>query len=246
MFFPVNGDPYYSNVSLLLPMTGANNSTTFTDYSPSPKTITRAGDTKISTAQSKWGNGAGYFDGTGDYLSIAQSTDLDLGSGDFTVEVWIYHTSRPAPQSLFCMGDYGNALTTSLIFYIYTDGKLAAYGGTVNILASSVSLNAWHHCATVRSGTTLTVYLDGVSIGTATTSNNFSGIVHIGAEKFNNTVIARMNGYLQDTRITKGVARYTANFTPPIALLSPRLPEMPVRSAIIHPHQFHQIARLGL
>jgi hypothetical protein len=93
MFYPVNGDPYRSNVVLHLPMTGANNSTTFTDVQPTPKTITRNGDTKISTAQSKWGQGSGYFDGTGDYLTLANHADFALGAGNFTIEFWIYYNN---------------------------------------------------------------------------------------------------------------------------------------------------------
>lgn len=245
MFFPVNGDPYYSNVSLLLPMTGANNSTTFTDYSPSPKTITRAGDTKISTAQSKWGNGAGYFDGTGDYLSIAQSAEMNLGTGDFTVEGWIYNASRPTDQVIFQIGD--DFLTSGLSFGIRSSGLVFVYNAASYISAGSVSLNAWNHLSLVRSWTSLKAYLNGAAVANSVThSNSLSGKYYVGVELYNGTLYTRMNGYLQDIRITKGVARYTANFTPPIVPLSPRLPEMPVRSAIIHPHQFHQIARLGL
>ena len=74
----MSGDPYYHATALLLPFTGANNSTTFTDASPNPKTITPYGNTKISTAQSKWGSGSGYFDGSGDYLTTPDHTDFVL------------------------------------------------------------------------------------------------------------------------------------------------------------------------
>ena len=90
-----NGDPFYSAVSLLLPMDGTNGSTAFTDSGPNALTITAVGNTQISTTQSKYGGASGYFDGTGDYLSISPNTAIDLSSGDFTIEFWI----RPAPKT---------------------------------------------------------------------------------------------------------------------------------------------------
>jgi hypothetical protein len=211
-------DPYSDHVVLLLPMEGENNSTTFTDVSPSPQTITRYGDTKISTTQAKWSQGSGYFDGTGDYLSIAENSDLNLGSNDFTIEGWIRFSAHSPFQSVFCMGDYFTSLSTSLIFYVYSDNQLGFYGGTANILAGSVSPNTWTHLAVCRSNTTVTAFVNGVSVGIATASNSFSGIVHIGAQKYNNAVSAALTGFLQDIRVTKYVARYTGNFTPPGAL----------------------------
>ena len=265
MFFPVNGDPYYSNVSLLLPMTGANNSTTFTDYSPSPKTITRGGDTKISTAQSKWGNGSGYFDGTGDYLSTPYSSAFDFGSGDGTVEAWVYiagnsvadidgsrsfvitstWTNTISGWSLLVLGNT-TTTGTGLSFDSWSAPAGTQYRATV-----SVSKNAWHHtAASVQSGTRR-LFLDGalISGSTITISGGYTQINAFNALNIGKTVSSNyplpLNGYILDLRITKGVARYTANFTPPIVPLSPRLPEMPVRSAIIQP-SFRQIARLGL
>ena len=83
------GDPYYSSVSLLLHMDGTGS--TFVDNSPSPKTITANGGVTQSDAQSKFGGKSAYFDGSGDYLTFG-SADLSLGSGDFTLEMWVYPT----------------------------------------------------------------------------------------------------------------------------------------------------------
>jgi hypothetical protein len=78
-------DPNYASVSLLLHMDGTNGSTVFTDLSPVPKVVTRFGDAQISTAQSKFGGSSAYFDGTGDYLTVASSADFGFGTGDFTI-----------------------------------------------------------------------------------------------------------------------------------------------------------------
>ena len=87
------GDPFFNKVSLLLPMTGSNGSTTFSDDSPSPKTATANGNAQISTALEAGGNG--YFDGTGDYLSIPDHADFAFGSADFTVEFFINFSTLP-------------------------------------------------------------------------------------------------------------------------------------------------------
>jgi len=81
-------DEHYNSVSLLLNANGADNSTVFTDTSPTPKTVTAVGNAKISTSQSKFGGSSMYFDGTGDYLTSPSSTDFDLG-GTYTVEFWV-------------------------------------------------------------------------------------------------------------------------------------------------------------
>ena len=89
-----------STVSLLLHMDGANNSTTFTDRSYSPKTVTAFGNAKISTAQSKFGGASAAFDGSGDYIEFDRGTDLQFGAGDFTIEGWVNLNSFASYQSV--------------------------------------------------------------------------------------------------------------------------------------------------
>jgi hypothetical protein len=69
-------------------MDGANASTSFIDNSPTPKTVVANGNIQISTAQSKFGGASAYFDGSGDFLQIANNQDFNMGSGDFTIEFW--------------------------------------------------------------------------------------------------------------------------------------------------------------
>ena len=209
-------DPYFNQISLLLPLAGSNGSTTFTDYSPSPKTITRSGDAQISTAQSKWGSGSGYFDGAGNYLSVADSADFGFGTGDFTIECWCYlpgSVSGDGPLFDFRAGSGQNGL-----FYIDgADGrKLTYYNGTVYTGGSAVSLTAWNHLALCRASGTTKAFLNGVSQWTTTDSFDFgaSRPLKIAANFAGST---GLNAYFQDLRVTKGVARYTADFTPPTA-----------------------------
>ena len=85
-------DPNFADVSLLLHGDGANNSTTFTDSSSNNFTLSRVGDVKISTTESKFGGSSIFFDGTGDYLTLANNSDFNFPN-DFTVEAWVYPTA---------------------------------------------------------------------------------------------------------------------------------------------------------
>jgi len=217
-------DTYYDIVSLLLFMNGANGSTTFTDSSPSPKTISVFGNTQISTAQSKFGGASGYFDGTGDYITVPGSSDFQMGIGNFTFEGWIKSTTTGNYNGPF--GQFPNnsdngrwdiktrfAGTNNLVFTYYTGSSY------VDIQASpAVNLNddAWHHIAVCRSGNTIYVFSDGVQRASAAISG--SQIIGLSTNTFNvgynPTDNLYYTGYIDDIRITKGVARYTSNFTP--------------------------------
>jgi len=224
------GDPYYSDVSLLLHADGTNGSTTFTDNSPSPKTVTAYGNAQISTAQSKWGVASAYLDGAGDYLNVADSAGFDFGVGDFTVELWLYQVATGAIRQV--VGQHkttGGASDNS--FLVLSDAstiKLQVYSGTTTFSCDSPSahsLNAWHHVACVRDDTTLRLFVDGTQVATASVGssaiNNSTQPVSIGAVMSSPGTPDPggyyLNGYIDDLRITKGVARYTADFTPPTA-----------------------------
>lgn len=172
------------------------------------------GNAQISTSVKKFGTGSLAFDGTGDWLAIPSSQNISFGTGNFTTEAWVYVPSTASANPIICIGDDFGA--TGVLFYITSGAKLAVFGGNASIVAgtTNVSTNTWHHVAWVRSGTTNTIYLNGTSEGTATNSVAWTGAVRIGAELFNGSTGAQLNGYIDDLRITKGVARYTANFTP--------------------------------
>jgi hypothetical protein len=220
------GDPHFSSVSLLLHGNGANGSTAIIDNSPSPKAVTAVGNAKISTAQSKFDGASIALDGSGDWCEIANNAAFKFGSGNFTIEYWFYPTSLTGVKQHINPDDGANVSYaiisngTSLLYY------LSSVGGVSWNIAAGVSigtavLNTWQHLALVRSGSTFTPYLNGVA-GTTTTSSaalhDFSSPIRIGS----NSGLSPnpFEGYLDEVRITKGVARYSANFAPPTAPFS--------------------------
>ena len=222
-------DAFASSLVLAIPIDGANNGTTFTDESAtikgsgSAKTITRFGDTKTLTAQSKFYGSSGFFDGTGDYLSIPDDVDFDLGSSNFTIEGFVYVTATSGSlQTLIAKGTGNNnqasyhiALTTGGTWVYYLSGNGSTWSIASAITIGTNALNTWQHIALVRNGSTFTPYLNGVA-GTPTTSStalfDSNKIFSVGADDPGNQLLF---GYIQDLRIYKGVAKYTANFTPP-------------------------------
>lgn len=226
-------DPYWNNVSLLLHMNGSNNSTTFTDSSLNAFTVAATGNAKISTAQSKYGGASAILDGTGDYLTIPSSSSFDF-SDSYTIELWVYPATTPNYNfglvhrgfyttttgiwsglafSIRCLGAEG---TGNLRFYFYgTTNSNEQYVNTTGSLLA----DTWTHIAMVRSVTTGYIFVNGVQVGTRSdlsiplASNQ---TVRIGRWDYNANN-EDFNGYIDDLRITKGVARYTANFAPPTA-----------------------------
>ena len=221
-------DPYADNVSLLLNGNGTNGSTTFTDSSNNSHTVTPGGNAQISTAQSKFGGSSMYFDGSGDYLSIPDDTSLHLGSDNFTFEFWTYLNSTT--------GNFINKRVSSAagVQYLYlrvSGGALVLWatsnGSSWNIANNfgfgntTLSTGQWYHIALVRNGTEIAAYVNGVkSPNTITSSaaiqNGSTNPLRIAGDVPYN---GYLNGYIDDFRITKGVARYTSNFTPPAAEL---------------------------
>ena len=210
-----------SNTSLL-----TCQSNRFIDNSNNNFTITRNGDTSIqafspfaptaaySTADV---GGSGYFDGNGDYLSLPSSqTNLQPESGNFTLEFWYYTSVTPSGYiNLFSYGAGGNALR----LFLYTTNSLTVWtGSSLLITANNVHVaNAWNHVAIVRSGTTLTIYVNGVKVGTnCNNSESYFGKLNIAFEDG----VASITGYISNFRLIKGTAVYTSAFTPPTAPLT--------------------------
>jgi hypothetical protein len=202
--------------SLLLNFNGDNDSTTFTDSSPSGITVTANGDAKISTAESKFGGASGLFDGNGDYLSLSLAPSY---SDDFTIEFWFYRigTGSGAVNTLFAAGNIQSGVG-GVHIYAETNGTLVWNDGfTAAISGGSAPIGEWVHVAAVRSGGTNTLYVNGTSVGTsAQTFPVANAVVEIGGTPRYGFFV---NGYIDDFRIIKGTAVYTANFTPPTSQL---------------------------
>lgn len=257
MLFPVSGDPYLNNVSLNLPMTGTEGGTTFTDISPTPKSINRrtwGGGFNTTTAFSKYGGSS--TRATGGSLDISTHTDLNLGSGDFTIELWIYSETAGHGNNLatlFQQGSmYNNGCISIYVVYGTNPAVLAVDGcknnSQFNIMtgSSSISNSAWHHIALVKVSGVYTLYVDGSLYASATPSPAYthsSGArTYIGADS---QEISRFDGYYQAIRVTKGIARYTNTFAVPSGLYPTQQFFLPVQLPIQAP-TFYQAARLGL
>jgi len=206
-------DLNFTNVSLLLHGDGTNGSTTITDSSLTPKTVTAVGNAQISTAQSKFGGSSLLFDGTGDRLTTPSDSAFTFGSDNFTVEAWVYETARPAFSTIIEIGAHLGA--SGIIFLTNNGGNLAGvYSASFFALTPTGSLAAWNHYAWVRSGNFIQTYVNGVGGTAASFTNNLtSTTVTIGSQSGGGPNYD-LNGYIDDLRITKG-ARYTAAFTPP-------------------------------
>lgn len=221
-------DPYFNGVILLLKCNGANNSTSFPDSSLYPKTVVRAGNTKVSTLESAFNGSSAYFDGTGDYLRYSGETDFAFGTDDFTIEMWINTPdSTSSIQFLYDGFPSGGAITYAPALWI--EGGFLCFnnqGWSTPLLqgTTTISVDTWHHVAVSRSGTTVKIFLDGVEEDSATDSADY--INHslrpvIGTDGSN--VFARLyTGYLAEIRVTgkdyytgTGYSRYSASFTPP-------------------------------
>jgi hypothetical protein len=224
-------DSNFSDVSLLLTGEGTNGSQAITDLSNTPKTITVNGNAQITTTVKKYGTGSMYFDGTTDYLTIPDSSQLQITSGNFTIELWSYPLTG---KSVPCLFSNYNSTTwnagTGVGLYVGHAGisdtthyKLA-WNGVWPKLTSSATIvfNAWTHIALVKNGSTVTLYLNGIADSSFTDSSSSytAPMWWIGTGGYTPNNSDEFKGYIDDFRITKGIARYAANFTPPTYALA--------------------------
>jgi len=216
-------DPYYGAVSLLLHGDGADGSTQIIDSSPRTKTVTAVGNAQISTTESKFNGSSLKFDGTGDYLGLGvNNPDYAFGSGDFTVEGWVYPIDTSASVFFGGQSDLATKSGSSYGFFLYPSGdgtSLYIGSGNKSINSPNPPINQWSHVAFVRNGTNFTSFLNGTIVSTR--ADIGTSAVNVGSVTYQATIGAfpngsnDFNGYIDDFRITKGVARYTSNFTPP-------------------------------
>jgi len=172
--------------------------------------------------------GSGYFDGSSSYLTSPSNSAYTLGAtGDFTVECWAYLNGTQgtsAPILLTNYVDWNTGYLTYWILQIRNGNQLNWLDSAGNnaITASSttaIAPNTWNHIAVVRSGTTITMYINGVSVGTYTGANQ----AYTGTNALSMGYVSGanyINGYISNARIVKGTAVYTSTFTPPTAPLS--------------------------
>ena len=218
-------DAQFNYVTMLLHGDGTNGAqnNTFLDGSTNNFTITRNGNTtqgSFSPYGSNWGN---YFDGTSDYFTLGAQAAFSFGTGDFTIEGWFFINVNGTHAIIDFRPTSTNgayillAVNTSNQPYLYVNSSQVITG-------SALTLNAWHHFALTRSGTSTKLFIDGTQSGsTYTDSTNYTvgaSRPMIGSLGFNPGAGADLNGYLSNLRILKGTALYTANFTPPTSPLT--------------------------
>jgi hypothetical protein len=213
------GDPHWANVQVLLKMNGADASTTFTDSSSFARTFTRTGTPAITTAQSKFGGASGSFLRTG-IVSNAHA-DYAPGTGDFTLEGWMrWNTNSGSSQYgiLQCFTPSAGLAASNSNLAIFADassrfGLYVASGYAAT--AESIPTSTWQHFAWVRGSGVLKFYVQGVAVYSAANTTN---ITNTGLN-FGGYYTSDYYGdaWLDEIRYTKGVARYTAAFTPPTA-----------------------------
>jgi hypothetical protein len=214
-------DPQYGSVSLLL-HGNADGSGNILDSSPTPKTISKFGNAASATppsypnSNSAFGNAIA-LDGTGDYLTVPSNTAFAFGTGDFTVELWLRINAYQQTYTTF-LGTRpdSNAYTNAWSLDYDNSGNLYAFSNAfIALKTAALSTGVWAHIAFVRKDNVCFIYKNGVFQSSQANTQDFSQQTFSVGAAGNGS--GPVNGYMDDLRITKGVARYIANFTPPAA-----------------------------
>jgi hypothetical protein len=214
-------DAQFNYVTMLLHGDGTNGAqnNTFVDSSTNNFSITRNGNTTQGSFSPYGSNWSNYFNGSTDYVTFPSNAAFNLGSGDFTIEMWIFKTVTGSQQFLAQLTGSPSAINQSIGIGTFNDqvGFDVAVGSTYYgvTTASSLVLNTWNHIACVRNGSTLTVFINGTSAGTISVTgsvNSISAPMTVG--RLGNYNGYYTTGYISNLRIVKGTAVYTSNFTP--------------------------------
>jgi len=210
---------------LLLHCNGADASTSFPDASAKGHTVTAVADAQVDTAQKVFGSASAKFDGTGDYLSVADSVDWYMGTGKFTIDfrlrfssvlssIYLFaQTETPGQDTAFCVWNTGG--TDNLRFGIKDNSPTNSVDLRGDFVAA---INTWYHIAVIRGWGGVTnnwaITLNGTAVVTEMEADdwpNFAAALTIGGRADD----ACLGGWIEEFRVSKGIARWTANFTPP-------------------------------
>lgn len=212
----IETDLYWDNVVLLMHLDGANNATTTVDETG--KVVQLIGNAVLSTTSPKFGSASALLDGTGDAIKVADSSAWSFGAGDFTIEFQVKHNVS-SPVCTYIGSRYGSNGWS----FMYFNGYLRVYinASLESQMAWTPAANTWYHLALTREGTTLRYFVNGALLGSDTetlelnrnTTTSNPGLI-VGSS-YNGSYVDGLNGYMDEVRITKGVCRYTAAFTPP-------------------------------
>jgi hypothetical protein len=222
----VRTDSDSSGLGLALPLVGTvNDVSNQVNNGSTTKTITKGNNVDADTQRYNFYGGSHRFNGSTDYLDVAASSDFALGTGDFTVECWIYSGVNSLDtyyrRIYMTDGPTGNATGNFQISITPTSGVINLWENTGQLDVdgtTDVTNSRWNHIAAVRSGTTLKLYVNGVeelstTYSTSVTANSGSPRPRIGNYD-GGSGGGDFDGYMQDLRVYKGVAKYTSNFIP--------------------------------
>lgn len=215
-------DPHWDSVVLFVDFDGTDGATSATDESNSAHTLTFNSNAQIDTAQSKFGGSSLLLDGTDDNVSCADSADWQLGT-EFTVEAWVRLNTLSA-NSVICGHNNPTGLQRDWLLRVMSDGQVRLSispdglgGSQVHTEGGSLTTATWYHVAATRNADNLiSVWVDGVSVASQTSSVAFfnsTASFRVGAQETGST--EELDGWIDSVRITKGVCRYTERFNPP-------------------------------
>ena len=223
------GDGDFANVVLLLDGDGTNgdNNETFTDSSTNSLTVTETGDVVQGSFSPYGDNWSNYFDNASNTyrLLFADDASFDFGTGDFTVEAWIYRVGTGATVAFLATyagiigGNTSGSGSGNDFWSLYVNqdnGKIHWYGddSTLRTTSNAITDHEWSHVAVSRSSSTLKIFINGVEGYSATVTSTYtigSNGLSIGRDYDGN---AAFNGYISNIRVVKGTGLYTSNFTP--------------------------------
>lgn len=204
-------DPFLSQVSLQLPFE------TLLDTGPKQLTVTNVGNSAISTTQVKVGTGSLNCTGS-NYLTV-NSSELAFGTGDFTIEAWLYWLAPSASTQLGPFHLATNSLfpqnTTGIALHCDGGGNYILYYGGLSVSSTrAVPANVWQHVAVSRQAGTTRLFVDGIqALSVADTANYTGSFGSIGAYY---SAAYLFTGFIDQFRVTKGAGRYSADFTPSV------------------------------
>lgn len=177
------------------------------------------------TAQKKFGTAGLFFDGQGSFVNLAHSADWDFGAGDFTLEAWAWFVNdQVASNASAIMAQYDYTANQKAFSFHVAGGQLGLYyttDGSTNIepaaTGCTINKDTWYHLAVVRDTNTLRFFLNGVPKGTAdmtgVTIFNSDQPLTIGVHNQSSSPAWYFNGYMDEIRISKGIARWTSDFS---------------------------------
>lgn len=198
---------------------GADGATSYTD--PIAGAYTFVGTAQLDTAQSKFGGASILFDGNSDHVTLPDSADWSLGTGDFTLDFWIRFNALPlnGEEQVFFTQFASGASQYRFEYANDGNGYWQLYGPTFSLNMarySAILANTWYHVAFVRNVNNFYIFQDGVMLGSAEVNSgsmpDVASSLSIGAQ---NGPTRFFNGWMDEVRLSKGIARWTSNFTPP-------------------------------